>query len=958
MNSVAQIRWLGDTEAFRTRGLNIGDNSFFDSDMWNRFHYKTQNISFIEDLGATILQPYMDNLCVYNMAKRKALNPGEDVKASILSDFRNRFTVPAGWVLGYTDFVSDQAGTLNQEPPLINFDRRKTREVKHFKPGGSYYDAGIGSETDLKSFEKWEDWYFRPITRQTVVLPDGSTKRDPVFVALDIAWGDQKLIYFGNGNNVVDDIYREVIAGREYGEALNSIRRWTIRSWDKKDPANDEKQYESSGQGISNALKSDQGVFLGLRRFGAVKSKAFDQIRFEFYKFRLYWTDSENKDLIFNIRFVFSYQMKLVVEFAVEYQGTDYEITKKYKDASKSMIIPFKNDALMGNGFFGMSVQFIDGKIVLMNVKNEVLAVINTPEYMLTKREDVLGKEYSSVTGDETLMQLHGYGACGVLLRPLMFYRNGFVESPEFRQGEKPNNLSTDITTIIPEELSSQNVQITTEIGPKYAEPGEGEEPESESSSEREEAWYKFQIMIYGNEVSSGSGYLFDAGEELSSVTPIVFDASITSNSVPLPAESDELPIPGVNNIDLLSLSFRKSIDDSNEYSSSSLDMVFSLYKDLFTRTEMDSETSILNRFINSPFILALGGIDSIKHDYSADHRGNHTAGSAYVNANITEMGIYFTDKKGRVRSSGDYRNDKLSFTCRDMVKRLENTIVLKKRTLDGLSHVDAIQELASWAYLSNRLTIPEASLELATDDPVLPISPNGGRKQWVCSIGDNVFDWIQRIRQFSGWIFYINNAGQMIYRHYDRTLLNRDSLAALTKYIFTDRYNWTDTGLIGQDKTILPISGEFTDLEFDNYRTRVSVTGINSEPYKMIVDAQQGKLNAKVGDRLSYMYWNKELEEKLGETRLAAYENKMISTVEGMRKVARSIGKIIFRQKKVVTFSVEIGEQMLDLELFDPIGVYESFTQKIELYEVSSISYSVSKNSIRADLEARSFPI
>ena len=532
------------------------------------------------------------------------------------------------------------------------------------------------------------------------------------------------------------------------------------------------------------------------------------------------------------------------------------------------------------------------------------------------------------------------------------------VESPEFRQGEKPGSLTTEITQIIPEELSSQSVQLTTEIGPKYSDPGEGEEPESESDAERQEAWYKFELLMYGDELELGSEYFFETDDELASVTPIVYDLQVTSPSVPLPADSDELPQAGVNNIDLLSLSFRKSIDDANEYSSSSLDMVFSLYNDLYTKEERDSEASVLNRFINSPFILSMGGIETMVHDYTRDHKGDHAGGTVYENTNLTEMGLYFTDRKARMRSSGSFGDRRLSFACRDLVKRLENSVVMKKRILDGLSHVDAVQELMSWALVSNRLVIPEDSLEKSANDPVLPVSPVGGRPQWICSIGDNVFEWLQKVRQFSGWILYVNNAGQVVYKHYDRTTLNKESLTSQVQYIFTEKYNWDDTALIGQDKTIIPISGEFTEIEFDNYRTRVAVAGINSEPNVKIVDVQQGELKAKVGDRFTYMYINKELEEKLGETRLAAYENKMISTVEGMRKIARSIAKMVFRSKKVVTFSVEIGEQILDLELFDPILVYEGPAQKLQIYEVTSVNYLVVKNSIKVDIEARSYPI
>jgi len=950
MNSVAQLAWLGGSESFRTRGLNIGSISWFDADVFAKFYNKVENITYLEKLGVVMLEPYTKQLSAYNMAKSIPIDPDDEIAKSAVSDFRNRYTIPAGWFLGYNLYgASENDGVAKNQPQEYSVKTLVSNT-------GKCYDATVREEAPLAA---WADSYYLPLTREIITVPDGCCGfTPPRFSVVPHMWEDKKLCFFHQGNNIID-LTRSTDPTVPMKVKIDYVKKWFVRSFD--DENGEEKshpEWESSGVGATNYLKADGGVMLLIRRPSAISSVMLDQIGDNITEFRLYWKDAE-KQVDFMIKFMFTLNYKLKIEFSAtidsSLNGTPAYVTlyNKYKDDySKMMLVSFINSPLSGD-LFGMSINFIDGRMVLLNIKNELLASVTIPQFMTVEREDQQRKKYAGVTGDKTKMYFSSYGACAFAIRPLLYFRNGSVKSQNYKLGEKPDSFLTDFTAIISNDLSMQSVQITTDTGPDYTKPGMGTKPASESKSEKEESWYNYTILLTGSNAMEDINYFENKSitEELSADTPYLFNAKITTPAVPLTADKDVLPIAGVNNIDLIGAEFRKSIDDGNEYSSAALEVVFHKYGGVK-----------IDQFLNAPFIFKLGGINSLIHDYSADHKGNHAGGSQYVNTNITDMGIFLVDRKTYTRSGSDFSDKKLVLSCRDIVKKFENAIVVNKMMLDGLSHTDAMQDLASYAHMGQRLEIPADSLAKAVDDPVLPISPYGGKPQWVLSVGDNIWDWMVKIRQFSGWALYVDKNGKLIYRHYDRTKLNKEALQALVKYVFTDRYNWTDTGLIGSGSwnppvTVLPMS-ELSEIEYDNYRTRVVVSGVNMEHNKKIIDAQSGPQLAKVGDRVSYMYWDKKLEEKLGETRVAALENKILSNVSSLKRIARSISKIVFRTKKMIAFKVECGELMLDVDLYDPIAVLDSEKQSMELYEVTSLSYSIRKHSIDVEVEARSYPI
>jgi hypothetical protein len=147
---------------------------------------------------------------------------------------------------------------------------------------------------------------------------------------------------------------------------------------------------------------------------------------------------------------------------------------------------------------------------------------------------------------------------------------------------------------------------------------------------------------MFGVEASDGSDFYSSGSvkEYVSRDTPVLFDVRLLNQPIPLSAASDVIPIAGVNNIDLLGLEYRKSVDMlTGEYSSGSLELVFHKYGGL-----------AIERTLNAPLILKLGGQDTLVHDYSRDHKGNHAAGTVVEQTNIATMGIFLVDRKAETK--------------------------------------------------------------------------------------------------------------------------------------------------------------------------------------------------------------------------------------------------------------------------------------------------------------------
>ena len=66
-------------------------------------------------------------------------------------------------------------------------------------------------------------------------------------------------------------------------------------------------------------------------------------------------------------------------------------------------------------------------------------------------------------------------------------------------------------------------------------------------------------------------------------------------------------------------------------------------------------------------------------------------------------------------------------------------------------------------------------------------------------------------------------------------------------------------------------------------------------------------------------MVKNRELEEKLGEVRIGAWEDKTLTNVVSMIRMGRSIARIAFREKNIISMNIKCGELLLDIDVFDP---------------------------------------
>jgi hypothetical protein len=651
------------------------------------------------------------------------------------------------------------------------------------------------------------------------------------------------------------------------------------------------------------------------------------------YELRLNWIGGDGVTE-YEMKFIYNIGDHLKIEFA---KAPKNPVTGKadWANTEKEMIpVQYKNNVKNEN-IIGMFILFIDGNIVILNDHNEEVATIKVPDFMITYKDDVNDRKYGTITGEKTRIRFASYGECYFLISPVLFENWGILESAELKNGEVLGVISTELRSIIPKPLGPGNINIITETGPDTS---KMDPSDVEAMDIVKESWFKFTVHMEGDLGNPDVDHKF----LMSNTTPVLYNLSLVSDAVKLPRDKDKIPGADEAKVNLDGANFGKSVDESGEYTCNQLELSYDLYQG--TNVPLD---------LNVPFLFKVSADDVQKNDYSEEYK-YLTDGVQYVNIEETVMGLFLVNQLGYTRTNANVFEKKLSVACIDIIKKLAMTFLPNKVTYVGKKNVDAISDLVNMAHIGERLYVPAESLIKSAEGFSLPAFPDGGR-QWVFDIGTSVWECIQRIRSFYGWILYINNDGMIVYRYYDRSSLNHQEMIDNAKYIFVPNYNWTETGVIGLQKDIIPIS-EYSKVDVDSYRTRIQVIGINGTPNQKLYDSVLGKeVIAQVGDKISCVVINKELEEKLGETRMGAFEDLTLTTIKSIRQTAKCIARQMFRKRTTVAFKVLTGELILGLDLYDPILLYEDGQQI--LYEVVSLAYYIRPNSIEVDIEARDVP-
>ena len=183
----------------------------------------------------------------------------------------------------------------------------------------------------------------------------------------------------------------------------------------------------------------------------------------------------------------------------------------------------------------------------------------------------------------------------------------------------------------------------------------------------------------------------------------------------------------------------------------------------------------------------------------------------------------------------------------------------------------------------------------------------------WKPSRGDTVWDYMQVIRRFSGWILYPDRDGVLQYK-------KRPNLSTTPA-----AYNFKFHKDVASDIMIGPGGIRYT--RNDEYRTRVIVMGFANEdsnlrgpvpgwPYAELINPY------KKGDNIAAKYEDRDLEDDLGETRWVFYHEPQIGNYAALAYATNAIAKWVTRPHTIATFEVPEAEKILGLELWDVITI------------------------------------
>jgi len=941
MKSLVDINLLGGDSAVRNRMMNMGHNGWLNADILVNYKNKVTDLTLLESINALILSPYTKNMSFYNMS-------GITARGDKNIDWRIKYGIPIGWVIQHNKFWT-YGGKNNPDFEFIQENGPNT-----FQPGGSYqkkFGDVVGSP-----FDEWQDFYFRNRMQYIRKDPSGVSqypnpldKFTPVFEVAGSKRSDIALLYWHQTNNMISD---------SESEDNIEIQRWSLRSYDPYGlydyPRDDVKTVESSGWGKTNFLSADQGLFLSFVRNVPVVCNFNDKIMDNFTEFKLYWQEPAigGANDRCTITFTFTMQNHLKVAFnkiRPYAAGTENDPT----ELNQVNPVLYRN-VIGGENSVDIFLLFINGNIVILNKKLDMVATIPVPDWLKKTQKDVLDNEYDVVTGNETRMSFSTYGECYFLASPVLYNPIGIIESEKYKTGEKLNTITHEFKSIIKSPMTSSNIVVITEAGPDEIDDPLKGDIDPESSNVRQEAFYKFTVTLQGllyqyTYIQNNPYANYEKNELVATDTPILYNLKLFSPSTP--RSSDIAVVPDIVNLNIDGINYRKSVDDSGQYNSGDLELSYDMY--------LNPDIPYL---INSPSLVNVGADASFENDYHSDHLGESlNIGSIRRDIAPTPIGLFFVDRIADSKNAGNVFEIKKVIVMQDIIKKFQTAIIPQKVIYDGKSNVNAIMDLAQLANLQGRVYVTPEDMDKSSKDPVLPLNIQGGGAGWVFEIGESVWDCMQRIRTFYGWVMYVDNNGSLVYKSYDRSVFEKNSLLEKVKHIFVDKYNWQNPTVVGLassgSRRVLPISN-YSQVEIDAYKTRVMVSGINTRRDEKILDSITGEeVFAQPGDKIQVMLVDKELEEKLGEVRLGCLEDKRLTTVEAIKQVAKSMARILMRPKKIISFTCPIAELCLDLNLYDPVLVL-SDDSHLDLREIISIGYTVRPYDVVMDIECRDYPI
>ena len=259
-----------------------------------------------------------------------------------------------------------------------------------------------------------------------------------------------------------------------------------------------------------------------------------------------------------------------------------------------------------------------------------------------------------------------------------------------------------------------------------------------------------------------------------------------------------------------------------------------------------------------------------------------------------------------------------------DYSKRCRNAYVLSPAVYDGERHGDIMQALAELAGVS--VTIAGYST-----DPVFPVSIDTSKANWEFKVGTNVWDAMQTIRQYSGWVLYFDANGVLQYKP-------RPTSSDAAKYTFRTNHDL----VTGSDIYIQDLEGEWVDW----VRTRVVVRGKASERVEGKYERDQ-LITVKVPADPSTA------ENEIGETRIALYIDPSIANEEIALWVARNIFSWYTKPHVFVNFTVPEADGCLDIWLYDVLNLYDAETNLTGKYLIRDVTLTTTQKNAIATIQA-----
>jgi hypothetical protein len=227
----------------------------------------------------------------------------------------------------------------------------------------------------------------------------------------------------------------------------------------------------------------------------------------------------------------------------------------------------------------------------------------------------------------------------------------------------------------------------------------------------------------------------------------------------------------------------------------------------------------------------------------------------------------------------------------RDITKELELTPMLESTDYDRQIQAGSWKHTSLMSALADRAGVTLTATAAAATDPVMPYVVDDNNAMWQFQRSASLWECMNRVRDYSGWLLYPNSSGALIYKPRPTTATTED-------------YTW--------DCNALPI----TDIRYkliDLYRTRFLVRG------KAGAD-NTGAYPYKKGDNILGMGYHAGLETQLGRSRVMVILDQSLNDWDSIERTVDAVYDYYTGDPFYVSFTLNLPETYPALWLYQII--------------------------------------